>query len=123
MKKDLAIKKLNKPQAVEQLQFQVNPELLDRWVELDHEIWTKGLAQWPGFAGKEVWQNSSVPGEVMTVIYWDNYDQWQAIDPQWLQDTDRRFLEAMGSENVKMTGELHLEKQFYKTHEVEIGQQ
>jgi len=114
----MKLKKYDKPQAIEQLIFKVKPELVEKWIELDHEIWTKGLARWPGFAGKEIWVNDDVPGEVTAIVYWSDYDKWKAIDPEWLAETDERFTDEFGSDNVSLIGELHNERQQYRVREV-----
>lgn len=100
--------------AVEQLRFQVNPDRIEQWIALDHEIWTKGLEQWPGFSSKEVWVSADRPGEVITVIYWDDYELWKAVDTQWLKETDQRFCEQFGVEDMKFIEGMHEKNQFYK---------
>ncbi len=84
-------------EAVEILRFMVDPDKVTRFVELDHEIWTKGLAAYPGFISKDVWVNSSKPGEITTVIYWRSLEQWNAIDHAQLTALDKRFEEALDS--------------------------
>ncbi len=113
----MKMKRYKKPEAVEQLILHVKPELVERWIELDHEIWTEGLAKWPGFAGKEVWVNGDRPGEVMAVVYWSDFDLWKAIDTEWLMETDRRFNEAFGAGNARLVEEVHKRNQFYKVCE------
>jgi uncharacterized protein (TIGR03792 family) len=114
----MELKRYDKPLAVEQLILHVKPDLVERWIELDHEIWTKGLAQWPGFAGKEVWVNEDRPGEVQSVVYWSDYKLWKAIDGAWLAETDQKFNELFGEGNARMVEEIHHRNQFYKVCEV-----
>jgi uncharacterized protein (TIGR03792 family) len=113
----MKLKRFEKPVAVEQLILHVKPDLLEEWIELDHEIWSEGLAKWPGFAGKEVWVNNDRPGEVMAVVYWSDYDLWKAIDHQWLIETDREFNRRFGDGNARIVEEAHLRNQFYKVCE------
>jgi uncharacterized protein (TIGR03792 family) len=82
-------------EAVEILRFMVNPENVTRFVELDHDIWTKGLAAYPGFISKDVWLNTLKPGEITTVIYWRSLEQWEAIDHAELGTLDTCFEEAL----------------------------
>lgn len=104
----------DKPVAVEQLLFEVNPDRVAEFIQLDHELWTATLEEYPGFAGKEVWLSETVPGQVLSVIYWDDYDAWKAIDHQVLMDTDAAFGERFGADDFKLIGEFHNENQFYK---------
>ncbi len=74
--------------AIEQLVFRIDPEHRDRWLELDHEIWTAALAECEGFAGKEAWVSGDKPEEVTSVIYWTSLDCWPRIDPEWVTSWD-----------------------------------
>ncbi|MFW5856005.1 MAG: TIGR03792 family protein [Bacillota bacterium] len=107
-------RKYEKPMAVEQLLFKVKPDLVDKFIKLDHEIWTKALARYPGFVSKEVWVSDTNAGEVMTVVYWEDLESWKSIDHQELNEINERFQEAMGEGNAVLHRELHKESQFYK---------
>jgi len=104
----------DKPVAVEQLLFEVNPQRVEEFIRLDHELWTGTLEQYPGFAGKEVWVSDTVPGQVLSVIFWEDFDAWKEIDPQVLMDTDAAFGKRFGSGDFRLVGEFHNENQFYK---------
>jgi uncharacterized protein (TIGR03792 family) len=114
--------KCERPLAVEHLVFQVKPERLTEWLELDHEIWTLGEAQrWPGLLRKEVWLNSNVPGEVHCIIHWSDYDLWMAIDPQWLADNEKKFIARFGEEDFKFVRSDHEDGiQCYKISEFNL---
>lgn len=121
----MKLKKYKTPQAIEQLVFRMKPELVEKWIETDYEIWTKGLAEWPGFAGKEIWVSRDRPGEVTAVVYWTDYALWKAIDSQWLAETEKQFAERFGAGNAELIGEGHNENQLLKvceTVEVENGE-
>lgn len=86
---------------VEVLVFEVAPEDLDLFLELDHEIWTlkeafgQGLERVP-FLSKEVWLNDSRPGQVTIVFVWESMEAWDTVGSvdfqQKLQsEFDRRF--------------------------------
>lgn len=97
-----------KPLAVEHLVFQVNPARLEEWLALDHELWTLGEAeQWPALVRKEVWLNAAMPGEVHCVLYWSDYDAWQAIDPAWLAWNEQRFADRFGTEDARFVRADH----------------
>lgn len=107
------------PPAIEHLVFQVKPERLEAWLELDHELWTLGEARrWPGLLRKEVWLNPAVPGEVHCLIYWSDYRQWMAIDQEWLDETERRFAERFGAGDYRLVRSDHADGvQYYKISE------
>ena len=63
-------KKYENPLIVEELVFQIAPELLDRYLEGDFTCFTQGLEKWPGFMGSEVWVSSDRPGYVRNIVYW-----------------------------------------------------
>lgn len=113
----MELKKYDKPEAIEHLLFEVDPDLVDKFVELDFEIWTKKLSQYPGFLKKETWVSKDKPGEVATIIYWSDYDLWKAIDHNVLIEVDKVFTEKMGEGTFKIKRAFHDENQFYKIME------
>ena len=98
----MRLKTFDTPQAIERLTFYVSPELLPKWVELDHKIWTAALAECPGFTGKELWINPSKPGEITTVIYWKSLEDWLCLDHAWVAEVGAKFDEAIGKENYEL---------------------
>lgn len=79
---------------VEWQRVRVDPGLRDRFLEKDEEIWTAGLAQEPGFLGKEVWRGED-PSEVVLVIRWESEEAWKGIPEERLQELERRFREHL----------------------------
>lgn len=86
---------------VEVLILRVDPADVERFLEVDHEVWTLGEADTPGvdgvpFLSKEVWLEDSRPGEITIVIEWPSIDAWNAVDQpdfqaQLAAEFDRRF--------------------------------
>ena len=86
---------------IEILVFQVDPDDVDEFLRVDHEVWTLGEANTPGYDGipfesKEVWLNDHRPGQVTIVFVWPDRASWEAVDQpafqQQLTDAfDRRF--------------------------------
>lgn len=109
--------KYDNPPAVEHLLFEVEPELVDKFVELDFEIWTKKLSQYDGFISKETWVSKEKPGEVSTIIYWSELALWKAIDHEELIKTDKEFTKLMGEGTFKIKRAFHDENQCYKVME------
>ena len=104
----MGLQKFEKPQAVERLVFQVKPERLAEWLALDHEIWTLGEAhRSPALLRKEIWLNEAVPGEVHCIIFWSDIHLWMSIDPQWLAETEKTFVDRFGGEDFRFVRSDH----------------
>ncbi|WP_416670597.1 TIGR03792 family protein [Egbenema bharatensis] len=81
---------------IEWLKFRVSPDSRERFVQVDAELWTPFLSQYPGFISKEVWISPDDLSEVVQVIYWETFEQWQAIPAEALDRVETQFAEAMG---------------------------
>jgi uncharacterized protein (TIGR03792 family) len=81
---------------IEWLKVKVPLEKRERYIQKDAEIWTAVLSQYPGYVGKEIWLNPKDDSELVLVIYWQSKDAWKSIPASVLEETDRRFTEAMG---------------------------
>ncbi|PPS45621.1 TIGR03792 family protein [Chroococcidiopsis sp. TS-821] len=81
---------------IELLKCKVDPELRERYLQLDAEVWTKALAKCPGFLGKEVWLNPKEASEVILVIRWATKEQWKAIPEEFLLQVEKIFSQQMG---------------------------
>jgi uncharacterized protein (TIGR03792 family) len=69
---------------VEVLVFRMDPAVVDEFIRVDHDVWTLGEAHMEGladipFLSKEVWLDSSKPGEVTIVFVWDTQDAWDIV--------------------------------------------
>ncbi len=81
---------------IEWLKFRVSPDSRERFVQADADIWTPFLSQCSGFIRKEVWISPDDLSEVIQVIQWETFEQWQAIPPEELDRVEAEFAEAMG---------------------------
>ncbi|TVP61839.1 MAG: TIGR03792 family protein [Nodularia sp. (in: Bacteria)] len=81
---------------IELLKFKVAPEVRENYIQKDAEIWTTGLAKYPGFLGKEVWINPKDSTELILIIRWATREQWKAIPLAALQMIEEKFTQAMG---------------------------
>jgi uncharacterized protein (TIGR03792 family) len=79
---------------IEMLRVMLKSEEVDRYVQLDAEIWTPVLSACKGFLGKEVWSNPD--GEIMVVVRWATREEWKAIPHDLLEATAQAFVTAMG---------------------------
>lgn len=82
---------------IESLKFRVTPEQRERFVQQDAAIWTRALSQYPGFLSKETWISPDNLAEVVTVIRWETFEQWQSIPSEELEHIEARFSEVMGN--------------------------
>ncbi|MEL6892276.1 MAG: TIGR03792 family protein [Actinomycetota bacterium] len=86
---------------VEVLVFRVDPDHVDRFLEIDHEVWTLGEALLPGFdqipfRSKEVWLDDTRPGVITLVFVWESHEDWDRVGATDVQDRlqsefDERF--------------------------------
>jgi uncharacterized protein (TIGR03792 family) len=97
---------------IEWLKFRVQPEVREKFVEQDQAIWTKALATQSGFLSKEIWINPDIPDEIILVIRWQTREQWKAIAPELLAQTEEIFKASMGKDSYEMTEakEHHIRK-------------
>ncbi len=79
------------PVAVEVLCFQVPPGGQQAFIEQDEKIWSRTLAQCPGFLRKEVWLDPDNPERITLVIYWASREAWQAFPQDCMEDLDRQM--------------------------------
>jgi len=99
----------NKHYPVEYLIFQVaDSTKIESFIELDDQIWTSFLSKQPGFISKEVWINENQPGEIHTILIWENMDGWKSIELSELKRIDQVFKQAFGSEFM-ITRRVHSE--------------
>jgi uncharacterized protein (TIGR03792 family) len=81
---------------IELLKFKVAPDLRKNFIKKDAEIWTKALAEYPGFISKEVWTNPNNPSEVILIIRWKTAEHLDAIPEEELEAIQAKFVEALG---------------------------
>ncbi len=81
---------------IEWLKVEVQADLREQFVQKDDEIWTAMLSQYPGFLNKEVWISPDNLSEVILVIHWASFEQWQAIPQADLEQTEAQFNAALG---------------------------
>lgn len=87
---------------IEWLEFQVNPEAREKFIQKDQEIWTNFLAKQPGFLGKELWINPAIEEELIIVVHWQTKEQWKAVLQNLLDETEAKFSLAMGKDNYQL---------------------
>jgi uncharacterized protein (TIGR03792 family) len=81
---------------IEWLKMRVAPELREKFIQKDAEIWTAMLRECPGFLGKEVWVNPESPTDAILVIRWASREQWKSIAPERLERVEQQFDREFG---------------------------
>lgn len=96
---------------IEYLKFRVSPELREKFIQEDAEIWTPVLARAPGFISKEVWISPQEQTEVALVIRWKSREHWQAVPKTMLDQTEQDFSQQMaGAYELIETSEYQVRK-------------
>ena len=113
-------RKIENGYAVEYLVFEVNPRLINQFIEMDHQHWTLYLKDKAGFISKEVWISETNPGEVSMVTFWNSMEEWKSIPVEELIEMGTKFAEAFGEENFKLIKEVHNENTLYKVREYRL---
>lgn len=101
--------KMNLDYPVEYLVFELDhPETREQFIELDHEIWTMFLKEYPEFISKEIWINDNNPKEVHSIIIWKNMEGWKSIPIEKLKQVDVYFAKQYPF-SFKIVRRLHKE--------------
>lgn len=100
---------------VEVLVFEVDPDHLDEFLRLDHEVWTLGEAfagdlEGIPFLSKEVWLDDSRPGEVTLVFVWESIEAWRTVDDEHLQRRLQARFDRAFPHRVRLVRAVHEER-------------
>ena len=105
------------PLIVEELVFQVDPDRLEVYLDGDYEIFTKGLEQYPGFCGSEIWVSADRPGYVRNIVFWKDRESFQAVDTAWVIQADAKLNALVGEGKMKLIEQTHTVNQMLKVRE------
>ena len=83
---------------IEWLKIKVSPELREKFIEKDAQIWTAMLSGYPGFLSKEVWINPEISTEVVLIIRWETLEQWKAVPAARLIEIETLFTKEFGQQ-------------------------
>lgn len=103
----MELKKYEKPLFVEELVFQVDPELLESYLDGDFECFTLGLEKYPGFSGSQIWVSQDRPGYVRNIIFWEDEASMKAVDPAWIAAADARLNAMLGEGKLTLLEAAH----------------
>ncbi|MEO1340764.1 MAG: TIGR03792 family protein [Cyanobacteria bacterium J06635_13] len=90
---------------IEWLEFQVDSDSREQFIQQDEKIWTAALSTYPGFLGKEVWIEPNAPDKIIFAIRWQTREQWKSIPVSDLVKIEQNFSKIMAdrSINYRMT--------------------
>ena len=107
----------NERRPVEVLVFRMNPEHVDEFIAVDHDIWTLGEAFMPGlniipFLSKEVWRDDSKPGEVTLVFVWESQELWDTVGDTAFQQQLQAEFDARFPHPIELISAPHEDSKF-----------
>ncbi len=91
---------------IELLKVEVAAAYREKYLQIDREIWTKAIAQFPGFIHKEVWLNPDKPTEIILIIRWRSREEWKSIPVELLAKIERQFALEMGNISHKIVDSM-----------------
>ena len=90
---------INSTNAIEMLKQEVEPGDVERFLQIDEEIWTNFLKSQNGFVYKLdlLPHNETIANTtVYQFIIWESYQLWKNISVKLLNQTQQQFVNAMG---------------------------
>jgi uncharacterized protein (TIGR03792 family) len=102
---------------VEILVFEVDPDDVDEFLRVDHEVWTLGEAFSPAadhipFVSKEVWLNDARPGTVTLVFVFESMEAWEAVGAESIQADLTAEFERRFTRPYRLVRAVHEEERF-----------
>jgi uncharacterized protein (TIGR03792 family) len=102
---------------VEVLVFEVDPEHVEEFLAVDHEVWTLGEAHVGGvdripFVSKEVWLDDAHPGRIILIFVWESIDAWRRVGAEEIQQELQARFDAAFPHRVTLLRALHEESDF-----------
>ncbi len=73
-----------------------NNEEARRYLQVNEQVWTKALSQYPGFVSSTGYINEDNPGEVHIVIIWKTKEEWFSVPTEDLMKIGKEFDSKFG---------------------------
>lgn len=104
---------------IEILVFRVDPERVEEFLLVDHEVWTLGEAATPGtdgvpFVSKEVWLDDDRPGEITIVFVWPDRASWDVVGEPSFQERLTAAFERRFTGRYELISAVHEESRPYR---------
>jgi uncharacterized protein (TIGR03792 family) len=102
---------------IEVLVFEMDPKHVEEFLVADHEVWTLGEAELPGFdeipfLSKEVWLDDSWPGRVKLIFVWESLEAWMRVGITDIQKRLQAEFDARFKHPVKLVEAWHEDTNF-----------
>mgnify|MGYP006163164915 FL=1 len=102
---------------IEVLVFEMDPKHVEEFLVADHEVWTLGEAELPGFdqipfLSKEVWLDDSWPGRVKLIFVWESLEAWMRVGITDIQKRLQAEFDARFKHPVKLVEAWHEDSNF-----------
>ncbi|OKH15228.1 TIGR03792 family protein [[Limnothrix rosea] IAM M-220] len=81
---------------IEWLQFEVPQEEQALFIAKETEIWDPINRRSPEYRGKEIWQDSRQPNQLIMINHWQGIQHKQTITQATIQAAEKAFDEAVG---------------------------
>jgi uncharacterized protein (TIGR03792 family) len=99
---------------LEVLVFEMDPEHVEEFLRVDHEVYTLGQASVLSggripFLSKEAWVDESRPGRVVLLYVWESLDLWDAVGAEQIQRDLQDEFEAKFSWPYRLVEAWHEE--------------
>lgn len=107
----------DRPLFIEELVFQVKPELVEHYLDLEKEIFSAPLAEMPGFRGAETWVSGDRPGVVSSFYFWESEEAYHNLDQAWLNGQKAKMDREMGAEDLRFLAAGHTVERRFKARE------
>ena len=102
---------------IEVLVFEMDPKHVEEFLVADHEVWTLGEAELPGFdqipfLSQEVWLDDSWPGRVKLSFVWEALEAWMRVGITDIQQRLQAEFDARFKHPVKLVEAWHEDSNF-----------
>ena len=96
----MELKVYDKPQFIEELVFRIAPGQVERYLELEQEIFSEPLSHRAGFLGAETGMSKDHEGEVTSLYFWESEEAYHNLDQVWLGGQKDKMGQLMGEDAV-----------------------
>ncbi len=112
----MELKIYEKPQFIEELVFRIAPGQVERYLELEAELFSEPLSHRAGFLGGETWVSQDREGEVTSLYFWESEEAYHALDQVWLGGQKEKMGQLMG-EDAAFVRAGHAEDRRFRVRE------
>lgn len=82
---------------IEWIEVEVEPAEQARFLAADEAVWTRFLAEQPGFVSKEVWRDGDDPQRLALVVTWRRRQDPERVSRAALEEREREMERRVGA--------------------------